>query len=428
MAKKTLFGLLAFAAFGFYACDNTLTTDDVAQVAATRLNVEELTKNYNYASVAIPKGFEEKASMLLMQDPTQATFGNFSGFKAGQNVNIYGVTNAKAQLGRVLFYDKKLSINSSVSCASCHHQDKGFADGRALSPGFEGKLTGRNSMSIVNPGMAHSGMFWDRREASIHDLSLRPVVNHIEMGMADLKLLEVKLSGTDYYGDLFAKAYPNSPYITAENISEALAAFTRSMVTWNARFDEGAKSNFSNFTAEELRGKEIFMGKQVATTTNNNNNIFNIEEGACAGCHSAPLFNDGVSQLTGQSAYDGGNDLGLISSNGNQVRGVNIGLDKVSKDKGVNNGSFKIPSLRNVELTGPYMHDGRFKTLEEVVDHYNEKVQPAASLHHKMKDANGNPKKLNLSAADKKALIAFMKTLTDKSFVNDSKYSNPFMN
>jgi cytochrome c peroxidase len=201
------------------------------------------------------------------------------------------------------------------------------------------------------------------------------------------------------------------------------------MVTWNARFDEGAKTNFSNFTAEELRGKEIFMGKQTTTTTTNNNNgFFTIEEGACASCHSAPLFNDGVSQLTGQSAYDGGDDLGLIGGNGTRIRGVNIGLDKVSKDKGVNNGAFKIPSLRNIELTGPYMHDGRFKTLEEVVDHYNEKVQPAAGLHRKLKDDNGNPKKLNLTPADKKALIAFLKTLTDKTFVNDSKYSNPFLN
>jgi cytochrome c peroxidase len=230
-----------------------------------------------------------------------------------------------------------------------------------------------------------------------------------------LKLLEIKLAGTDYYPQLFADAYPSTPYITKDNISDALTAFLRSMITWNSRFDQGMQSNFSNFTAEELRGKEIFMGNAKGPNIDPFGNV--IDNGACAGCHAAPMFNDGGSERS-ISAYDD-NDTG----NG---RGVNIGLDKVSKDKGTGDGSFKIPSLRNIELTGPYMHDGRFKTLEEVVDHYNEKIQPAANLHRKLKDNNGKPKRFNFTDADKKALVAFMKTLTDKSFTSDPRFADPF--
>jgi cytochrome c peroxidase len=175
------------------------------------------------------------------------------------------------------------------------------------------------------------------------------------------------------------------------------------------------QSNFSNFTAEELRGKEIFMGNAKGPNIDPFGNV--IDNGACAGCHAAPMFNDGGSERS-ISAYDD-NDTG----NG---RGVNIGLDKVSKDKGTGDGSFKIPSLRNIELTGPFMHDGRFKTLEEVVDHYNEKIQPAANLHRKLKDNNGKPKRFNFTDADKKALVAFMKTLTDKSFTSDPRFADPF--
>lgn len=426
MLKKIIYAALALPFVILYSCKQELSDADIIAVKNSRPTAEALASNYSYATVAVPQGFEEMAQLLLFEDPSNTSNGLFgpplfaSGpLTAGKEIQIASVSDAKAKLGRVLFYDKKLSINSTISCGSCHHQDKGFADGKVVSTGFEGRLTSRNSMSIINPAMMHSGMFWDRRESSARGLSLRPVVNHIEMGMEDLKLLEIKLAGTDYYPQLFANAYPEAPFITKDNISDALTAFLRSMVTWNSKFDQGMRSNFSNFTAEELRGKELFMG-------NHNGNFVNIDPfgnvistGACGGCHSAPMFNDGGFS-SGISAYSD-NDTG----NG---KGVNIGLDRVSKDKGTGDGSFKIPSLRNIELTAPYMHDGRFNTLEQVVDHYNEKIQPAANLHHRLKDENGRPKRFNFSEADKKALVAFMKTLTDKQFVNDPRFSNPFEN
>ena len=419
MSKKIFLGLMISSVFGFYACEQKITDDEIKQVKANRPKAEELSKQYNYSVVNVPKTFESKAALLLVDDPSQQFFGSFAPNASG-DVSIASVTDDKAKLGRILFYEKQLSLNSNISCGSCHHQDKGFADGQQFSMGFQGQVTPRNSMSIVNPAMAHSGMFWDRRENSPRSLTLRPVVNHIEMGMEDLKLLEIKLTGIDYYPELFSNAY-GSPVITSERISDALNAFLRSMITWNSRFDEGKNTNFANFTQEEKRGMELFMGKQVSNTNNNNDpfNNFAIEEGACNGCHGGPLFNESANQFV--SPYDdhGGDGNG---------RGVNIGLDKVSKDKGTGDGSFKIPSLRNVELTAPFMHDGRFKTLEEVVTHYNEKVQASANLHRKLKDENGKPKRLNLNDADKKALVAFLKTLTDKQFITDPKFSDPFVN
>lgn len=414
MTKKILLGLLSFATIGFYACEESLSKDDVNQVAQSRPRAEELNKSYNYSTVAVQHGFELQSNLLRVDDPTQGNlFTQIT--NTGQTVAIQSVTDAKAKLGRVLFYDNKLSINNKIACGSCHIQSKAFADGQQFSPGFEGLVTSRNSMAIINPAMSHSGMFWDRRKSSPRELSLQPVVNHIEMGMEDLKLLEIKLSGVDYYPQLFTEAY-GSPTITKDKISDAMAAFMRSMVTWDSKYDEGVKSKFANFSAEEKRGMELFLGKPQDI----NGNVFQVEEGLCGGCHGAPMFNDGRNLFSSASAYSD-NDTG------NGI-GVNIGLDKVSKDKGTGDGSFKIPSLRNVELTGPYMHDGRFKTLEEVIEHYNSNVQPSANLHRRLRDDKGKPKKLNLSDADKNALIAFLKTLTDKKFIEDPKYSNPFEN
>jgi cytochrome c peroxidase len=419
MTKKIIYSIFAVAVLGTVACEQSFTAEET-YAQANRLKSEEINKQYNYSKVQVQKGFETQGLFLSVQDPKDAnTFGKV--LTEGENLSISGVSDAQAKLGRVLFYDTKLSLNNAISCGSCHHQAKGFADGLKASPGFEGKTTPRNSMAISNPAMSHSGLFWDRRENSVLSMSLRPVQNHIEMGMEDLSFLERKLSAIDYYPSLFKEAYPSNPIITKDNISKAISAFVRSMVSWNSKFDEGVKTNFANFTPEEKRGKEIFMGKNIATTTTSTNNVFvQIDEGACGGCHGAPMFNDG-SNLHSRSAYD---DNG---SDGNG-RGVSIGLDKVSADIGTGDGSFKIPSLRNIELTAPYMHDGRFKTLEEVVTHYNENIQPSKNLHRKLKDSNGKPKKLNLSPSDQKALVAFLKTLTDKSFTTDPKFSNPFEN
>lgn len=309
------------------------------------------------------------------------------------------VTNAGAALGRVLFYDKSLSLNNTISCASCHHQDKAFSDGLASSPGFEGRQTTRNSMAILNP-ITQNNLFWDSRSQSIHDLSLRPVQNHIEMGMEDMSYLTRKLSDIDYYGPLFNKAF-GSDEVTSEKISNAISQFIASITTADSKFDK-AQRNEVQLTELENLGKNVFFSSKAK----------------CSSCHAGSNF----------SAPDGMFDpYGGGSGGGEDLRGTaNIGLELLPKDSGLGDGKFKIPSLRNVTLTAPYMHDGRFKTLEEVLNHYTSGIKATASLDPKFKDENGKVKPLSLNPLEKKAIIAFLGTLQDDVFTKDPKYSNPF--
>ena len=299
------------------------------------------------------------------------------------------VTNNGATLGRVLFYDKHLSLNNSVSCGSCHHQSRAFADPIALSKGFEGRETTRNSMAIINPGLNNS-LFWDSRASSVRNMSLEPVKNHIEMGLESMEVLKNKLNELEYYPALFEKAYGTN-VINEERISDAISQFLVSMVTFDSKFDQGIEQEFENFSSLEQLGMQLF-------TSN------------CSGCHGNDSFG---------AADSFGGDY-------QQSEGTaNIGLDLHYTDNGRGNGKFKIPALRNIALTSPYMHDGRFNSLEEVIEHYNSGVQNHPDLDDKLKNGN-NPIRMNLSDLQKQALIAFLNTLTDESYITNEKFSNPF--
>jgi cytochrome c peroxidase len=314
------------------------------------------------------------------------------------------ITNEGATLGRVLFYDKTLSANGTISCASCHKQDKGFSDDAVLSLGFDGGKTGRHSMTLINARFYQRGrFFWDERAATLEEQVLMPFQDPVEMGMT-LEQVVSTVAGQEFYAPLFLDAFGTSD-VTEERISRALAQFVRSIVSYSSKYDEGRSmsrspgANFPNFTAEENLGKSIFF-----QTIDNGG-------GACFGCHTTEAF---------------------ISANPGPQ---NNGLDAVSTtDNGAgdvfNNpifiGRFKTTSLRNIELTAPYMHDGRFSSLEEVVEHYNSGIQDHPTLSPALTDDNGDPVRLNLSDAEKSALVAFLKTLTDHSLSEDKKWSNPF--
>lgn len=343
---------------------------------------------------------------------------HFQGFSIrngmGMNGGLIEIDDNVATLGRVLFYDPKLSLNNLVSCASCHRQANGFSDTKALSVGFEGKITPRNSMPIVNPGMLNN-LFWDSRSSSVEDLVLRPVQNHIEMGMEDMGVLSRKLANVDYYDELFRNAYGDE-MVTEARINEALSHFLRSMVTCNSKYDDGVATNFDNFNSLEKLGYEIFTSDRAK----------------CASCHKEPTFT--AAAFGGNMFFDPNNGIPIVDplpgggDNPYQQTGgtTNIGLDRVPADKGRQNGDFKIPSLRNIEITAPYMHDGRFNTLEEVVEHYSTGIQMNPSLDVKFKNQDGTVKHLNFTEIEKKALVAFLKTLTDTKFTTDEKYANPF--
>jgi cytochrome c peroxidase len=353
-------------------------------------------------------------------DPEFPPSFNYFIFDVLDNTPITNLTtDAGATLGRVLFYDNNLSANNTISCASCHIQSQGFSDNRTFSEGFENGLTGRNSMGLANSRFYESGkFFWDHRAATLEDQVLLPIQDKVEMGMA-LNDLVLKLSVLDYYPILFLDAF-DSEEITSEKISKALAQFVRSMLSFSTPYDLGLAqtdnmfTDFPNFTDEENLGKSIFNGSFRNTTGGN-----------CAVCH---MNNDGQPIRNGipnQSVFM------MVSS----PRNNGVDPDENVDDTGIGGalgaskamGAFKAPSIRNIELTAPYMHDGRFATLEDVVNHYSAGVLPHPQLSGPaLKDNNGNPVHLNLNQKEKDALIAFLKTLTDKVFITDEKYSNPF--
>lgn len=313
------------------------------------------------------------------------------------------VTDNGATLGRVLFYDKNLSANNSISCASCHKQVNGFADPVAKSFGFNGGLTGRNSMSLTDAMYYPNGrFFWDQRAATLEAQVLMPIQDLVEMGMT-LAQLETKLRTLAYYPPLFTKAFGDGT-ITSNRISLALSQFVRSIVSFQSKYDAGRQTfpptgpppppnaPFPNFTPQENRGKEIFLSPI----------------GGCNPCHGTETFT---------APLEKNNGLDMVTTD----RGFGAVINNVNLDA-----TFKVGSLRNIGITAPYMHDGRFASLEDVVEHYSTGVKDHPNLSAQLRLLNGQVRLTNLSVQDKAALVAFLKTLTDPVMIADVKYSNPF--
>jgi cytochrome c peroxidase len=306
--------------------------------------------------------------------------------------------NELPTLGRVLFYDKQLSLNNSVSCSSCHKQTLAFADNTALSRGYENRQTLRNSMPIQNlQGAFETGggglsLFWDGREKMLPVMVLKPIVNHVEMGIDDLEALSKKLQKAPYYRELFTDAYGTAD-VTPEKIGEALSSFIGSISSRNTKFDRFLNSS-GQLSPLEVEGQKLF-----------------VEKYGCNNCH----------QVNDPEGYIFAGTF------------ANIGLDVAYTDNGRNNvtaqewdkGSFKIPSLRNVALTAPYMHDGRFKTLDDVIEHYSTGIQDNPNLDFRLR-TDGQPAKFNISLQETQAIIAFLNTLTDQGMISDPKFSDPF--
>ena len=297
--------------------------------------------------------------------------------------NANPVSDAGATLGRVLFYDKRLSQNDSTSCASCHQQSTGFSDTAVLSQGFEEGVTGRHSMGLSNARYyAPDLFFWDERASTLEQQVLQPIQDEVEMGMS-LVTLTGKLQATQFYPELFNSAF-GTQEVTSERIAMALAQFVRAMVSYQSKYDQGVMINFANFTPQEQQGL----------------NLYNSARTNCSRCH--------------------GTHLQIMS----QAR--NNGLDAdTSSDQGAGAGRFKSPSLRNIAVRAPFMHDGRFDNLEQVVEFYNSGVQAHPQLD-RLLTRNGQPVRMRLNEEEKSALVAFLQTLTDTTFLTDEKFSDPF--
>lgn len=353
-------------------------TLDIVEVDDSILNLPD--SPFNYANILLPDFFFDND--VRDEDNTP---------------NNNATTDNGATLGRVLFYDKNLSMNNTVSCASCHIQENGFSDPNALSTGFNGELTSRNSMGLANARFYENGrFFWDERAATLEAQTLVPIQDLVEMGLTLLEL-EEKLTQQPYYAALFTNAFGDET-ITSNRIALALSQFIRSMVSYESKFDEGLAQtqdiddNFPNFTTSENRGKQLFMSNQTR----------------CFDCHATNVFVGDDARNNGLDATITDPGVGGITGNNNEL------------------GEFKVPSLRNIALTGPYMHDGRFETLEEVIEHYNSGVLNNPNLDNRLTQGN-NVRRLNLSDTDKQALVDFLNTFTDNEFINDEKYASPFI-
>jgi cytochrome c peroxidase len=283
----------------------------------------------------------------------------------------------KADLGKKLFNERLLSKDSSVSCASCHKPEFAFADTVAFSTGIFGKLTSRNTPSVLNM-KNRPYYFWDGRAGTLEEQALMPIENPDEMGLP-IKEAVYRLNQQQEYRRLFKKIFRQP--VTAKNLGQAFAAFEKTLETVDSPFDDWS-NNLAELSEEEERGRQLFIGSKAR----------------CFDCHSMEDFTD------------------------DQFKNIGLYNDKDSRDAGrykiTNNkadlGKFKTPGLRNVAVTAPFMHDGRFNTLEQVVSYYN---TPFMFVDDPINMDSTLKAPLRLTQQEKKDLVSFLKTLTDKAYI-----------
>ena len=325
------------------------------------------------------------------------------------NTGTNAIDDKVATLGRVLFYDKKLSVNNTIACASCHKQAFAFGDAGIQSAGVAGS-TARHSMRLANARFGTEvKFFWDERAATLETQTTMPIKDHVEMGFngtngdPGIDSLINKLEQVGYYDTLFTFAF-GSPVITETKLQTALAQFVRSIQSFDSKFDTGLAAvngnlgaNFPNFTPAENAGKQVFLAPPP-------------NGAGCQGCHRAPEF-----------------DIDPNSLNNNIIGNItNPGTPDITV--------FRSPSLRNVAgpsgaPNGRLMHDGSLTTLLDVVNHYNliifnPTVNP--NLDNRLKGPTGTGQNLNLTTAQKNNLVAFLQTLTGSAVYTDERWSNPF--
>jgi cytochrome c peroxidase len=324
-----------------------------------------------------------------LTDPALQLFGGF-----GSDLEV---TDEGATLGRVLFYDPSLSLDGTVSCANCHQQSHAFSDPVARSTGVSGIPTHRNAMALFNFRYQRR-LFWDLRTVGLENQVLQPIEHPDEMAM-DLTALPEKLGQREYYPALFEQAFGDQ-HVTNERIASALAQFLMCFQSHASRFDAGLENEFADFTPSEEWGRQIFFNGQTR----------------CNQCHSGK-------NLFSTQPFVNGLDLDYAASGDG-------GMGELSGDP-FDDGRFKTVSLRNIGLTAPYMHDGRFATLREVVDFYSDNIQAHPYLDERL-GVNGfgspgqAPYQLNLTEAERESLVDFLETFNDTVMVHAEWLSDPF--
>lgn len=315
-----------------------------------------------------------------------ASFGHRYTIPADNPMTVEGVA-----LGRFLFYDSLLSKNNTISCSSCHQQNRAFTDGFALSIGVNGRTTARNSMSLANLLWVRH-FFWDGHSPTLEDQALIPMAHPDELGLAPEKAAR-KLQQTAFYPPKFKRAF-GTDSITPLLMAKALAQFERTLISAQAPYDRYLRHEYT-LTAAEKRGMDLFMRTSDPAK--------GIRGANCTHCHGGAQFFQNV-------FHNNGLDASPLDPGRQEVTGFDADFAR-----------FRVPTLRNIAVTGPYMHDGRFRTLEEVIDHYSEHVASSRTLSTDLKGP------MYLTSSEKKDLIVFLHTLTDTEFLQNPAFSNPFL-
>lgn len=384
----------AICALFLLSCNN-----DTESVTENNEPFLDLTEIFNINFNALPNYSNQYIPVYITKDNTP---------------NNNPITNSGATLGRILFYDTNLSANNTVSCASCHAQEHAFSDTNSVSQGINGQ-TGRHSMRLINSRFSNEvNFFWDERANSLETQTSMPIQDHIEMGFSgadgDLNIndLITKLNTIEYYPVLFNSAF-GSTEITEIKLQKALAQFVRSIQSFDSKYDEGRllvnndAQPFSNFTQMENQGKNLFI-----QPPNFNNQGMRVSGGiGCNGCHQAPEFDIVPNTLNN----------GVIGT-----------ADGLATDLNVT----RSPSLRDIvklngESNGPFMHIGISNNLLTVVEHYNViNIAGNSNLDPKLRP-NGFGQQLNLTQAEKSAVVAFLRTLSGTDVYVNDMWSNPFI-
>lgn len=323
---------------------------------------------------------------------------NSGSFPAAPIAGDNQLTQQGVQLGRMLFYEKSLSKNNSIACASCHKQEFAFDDTSKFSIGVLGLKGKRQAMAIFNTAWHTNEFFWDGRAHLLRNQALLPIQDTLEM-FETLPSIISKLSNNAIYKNQFIRAF-GTEEITSEKISKAMEQFMNSIVSNDSKYDRYLAGT-ATLTASEDNGRKLFFKEY--------NQFFPSQSGAeCSHCHSG--FN-----FTNNDYMNNGLDTDASITD--------IGREKVTNNT-MDKAKFKVTSLRNIALTAPYMHDGRFKTLEEVVDHYNSGLKASTYIDPALENTRGTG--LMLTAQQKADLVNFLKTLTDYTLINNPKYKSPF--
>jgi cytochrome c peroxidase len=379
----------------FWSCSSSSSSDYVdpySNVKATfGMNID-LDNLANYANQSIP------------------------GYITKDNSAGNSITDKGATLGRVLFYDKNLSSNNTISCASCHQQANAFGDTNLASNGVNG-TTGRHSMRLINTRFAvENKFFWNERAATLEFQTTQPIEDHIEMGFSGtsgdegFSGLITKLNQLDYYKELFKFVY-GTEEITESKVQTALAQFIRSIQSFDSKYDNGRAQvanegqPFPNFTSQENQGKNLFLTPPVFDATGNRTG----GGVGCAGCHAAPEFD--IAPNSGNNGI-----IGILNGTGIDITNT------------------RAPSLRDLvkldgTLNGPMMHTGVITSLQAAIGHYGTiNIAPGnTNLDPKLRP-NGFGQRLNFNSQEVNALIAFLRTLSGSNVYVDTKWSNPFPN